>query len=210
VAKGGQVETVSVLLAQRAIERADVAVLVLDATAGPTDQDAAIAGRAADAGCGLIIAANKWDLMKQQGPDTAKTFDEKVRDQLKFVDYAPVLHISALTGERTPKLLETIDKVASARRLRVPTPELNRYIAAITAEHPPVSPGRRNVRVLFAAQTGIQPPAFVLFTNVATRLHFSYERYLQNRLRDAFGFVGTPLRITVRRRSRERTTGRTR
>lgn len=204
VHKGGQVEAVSVLLAKRAIERADVVVLVLDAPAGPTDQDAAIAGSAHEAGRGIIIVANKWDLMKQQGPDTSKEFDEKVRYQLKFADYAPILHISALTGERTPKLLEAIDRVAAARRVRIPTPELNRFIGEITAQHAPVSPGRRNVRVLFAAQTGVAPPMFVLFTNVATKLHFSYERFLENRLREEFGFVGTPLKIAVRKRSRER------
>jgi GTP-binding protein len=197
------VEAVSVMLARRAIERSDVVVLVIDATQGPTDQDAAIAGSAHEAGRGIVIVANKWDLMKQQGADTAKEFDEKVRFSLKFADYAPILHISALTGERTPKLLETIDKVAASRRIRVPTPELNRFIGQITSEHAPVSPGRRNVRVLFAAQTGVAPPTFVLFTNVATSLHFSYERYLDNRLRERFGFVGTPLKLTVRKRARE-------
>jgi GTP-binding protein len=203
VAKGGQVEAVSVLLARRAIERADVVVLVIDATVGPTDQDAAIAGSAHEGGHGIVIVANKWDLMKQQGPDAAKQFDEKVRDALKFADYAPIIHISALTGERTPKLLEAIDSVAASRRVRVPTPELNRFIGEITAEHAPVSSGRRNVRVLFAAQTGVAPPTFVLFTNVATSLHFSYERYLDNRLRERFGFVGTPLKLLVRKRARE-------
>jgi GTP-binding protein len=207
VHKSGQVESVSVLLAKRAIERADVAVLVLDANAGPTDQDAAIAGIADDAGRGIVIVANKWDLMKHHGTHGSKEFDEKVRFQLKFAEYAPILHISALTGERLPKLLEAVDKVAAARRRRVPTPELNRFIGEITMQHPPVSPGRRNVRVLFAAQTGVAPPNFVLFTNVATKLHFSYERFLENRIRDKFGFAGTPLRITVRKRSRE-TSGR--
>lgn len=204
VARSGQVEEVSVLLARRAVERADVVVLVLDAVEGPTDQDGAIAGAAHQAGRGIVIVANKWDLMKSQGPGTAKEFDDQLRFHLKFLDYAPILHISAKTGERTPKLLETIDKVAAARRVRVPTPELNRFIGAVTASHPPVSPGHRNVRVLFAAQTGVAPPTFVLFTNVATKFHFSYERFLDNKLRDAYGFIGTPLKITVRKRSRER------
>ena len=210
VAQSGQVEAVSVLLARRAIERADVVVLVLDSTAGPTDQDAAIAGDAHNAGRGIIIAANKWDLMKDQGPDAAKEFDERVRYQLKFLDYAPILHISAKSGERTPKLLETIDKVSTARRIRVPTPELNRFIEHVTAAHRPVSPGHRSVRVLYAAQTGVAPPTFVLFTNVATKLHFSYERFLDNRLREAYGFVGTPLKIMVRKRSRGRADARKR
>jgi GTP-binding protein len=201
VARGGQVETLSVMLARRAIERADIVVLVIDAEQGPADQDGAIAGAAVDAGRGVVIAANKWDLMKGQGQDGAKHFDENLRHQLKFLDFAPILHISAKTGERAPKLLETIDKVAAARRIRVPTGELNRFVEAITTAHPPVSPGRRNVRVLYAAQTGVAPPSFVFFTNVATKLHFSYERFLENRLREEYGFFGTPIKITVRRRS---------
>jgi GTPase len=210
VAKAGQIEAVSVLLARRAIERADVVVLVVDATAGATDQDAAIAGDADKAGRGVIIAANKWDLMKEQGPDAYKAFDEQIRRQLKFLDYAPILHISAKSGERTPKLLEAIDKIAVARRQRVPTPELNRFIDQVTSAHRPVSPGHRNVRILYAAQTGIAPPMFVLFTNVATKLHFSYERFLENRLRDSYGFVGTPIRIAVRKRGRSRSETRSR
>jgi GTP-binding protein len=204
VAKGGQVEEVSVLLARRAIERADVVILVIDSPAGATDQDAAIAGAADKAGRGVIIAANKWDLMKSQGPDAYKTFDDQVRQQLKFLDYAPIAHVSAKSGERTTKLLELVDAVAAARRIRVPTPALNRFVDVVTSQHPPVSPGHRNVRVLYTAQTGVSPPTFVMFTNVATKFHFSYERFLENRLRDTYGFIGTPIRLTVRKRSRGR------
>ena len=195
-----QVESVSVLLAKRAIERADVVVLVLDATVGPTDQDGAIAGAAKEAGRGIIIAANKWDLMKDQGPDTAKIFDEKVRYHLKFLDYAPILHISAVTGERTPKLLEVVERVATAARTRVPTGELNRFIEKVTTALPPVTAGNRNVRVMYAAQASVAPPTFVLFTNSLTRLHFSYERFLENRLRETYGFFGNPIRIQIRAR----------
>jgi GTP-binding protein len=205
VARSGQVESVSVLLARRSIETADIVVLVVDATQGATDQDAAIAGEADKAGRGVIVVANKWDLMKDRGPDYAKTFDEQLRRQLKFLDYAPVLHISAMTGERTPKLLEAIDRVAASRTTRVKTPELNRFIKEITAAHPPASPGKRHVRVLYATQTTVAPPTFVLFTNVATELHFSYQRFLVNKLRDEYGFQGTPIRLQVRRR--ERSTG---
>ena len=200
VARSGQVELVSVLVARRAIERADVAVLVLDATEGATDQDAAIAGEAERAGCGVIIAANKWDLMKGRGADFSKQFDEEARRGLKFLEYAPILHLSALTGERTPKLLEMIDRVGEARRQRVSTGELNRFLAAVTAAHPPPSPGRTEVRILYATQSGVAPPSFVFFTNVVTKFHFSYQRFLVNRLREAFGFMGTPIRLTVRRR----------
>jgi len=201
VSRSGQVESLSVMIARRAIEHADVVVLLIDATAGATDQDAAIAGEAAKAGCGVIIAANKWDLMKDRGPDFSKGFDELVRRQLKFLDWAPVMHISAASGERTPRLLQTIDRVAESRRKRVGTGELNRFVTQVSAEHPPASPGRREVRIMYAAQTAVAPPTFVFFTNVATSFHFSYERFLQNRLRDEFGFLGTPIRIHVRRRA---------
>jgi GTPase len=200
VARSGQVESVSVLLAQRSIEAADIVVLVVDASVGATDQDAAIAGAADRAGRGVIVAANKWDLMKDRGSEYVKEFDEQLRRQLKFLDYAPVLHISAATGERTPRLLETIDRVAAARRKRVRTPELNRLVEKISHEHPPASPGRKHVRILYATQTGVAPPTFVFFTNVATSFHFSYTRYLDNRLRDEFGFEGTPIRMHVRAR----------
>ena len=202
VARSGQLESVSVIVARRAIEQADVAVLVIDSTEGATDQDAAIAGEADKAGCGIIIAANKWDLMKGRGADFSKEFDEKLRRQVKFLEYAPVLHISAATGERTARVLETIDRVADARARRIPTSELNRFVAAVTAVHPPTSPGRREVRILYAAQTGVAPPTFVFFTNVATEFHFSYERFLVNRLRESFGLMGTPVRMHVRRREK--------
>lgn len=202
VAKSGQMESVSVLVARRAIERADVALLVIDSLEGATDQDGAIAGEVEAAGCGVIIVANKWDLMKGRGADFSKEFDDKLRFQLKFLDYAPLLHISALTGERAPKLLGMIDRVAAARATRIPTGELNRFIQAITATHPPVSPGKREVRILYSAQTAVNPPTFVMFTNVATKFHFSYERFIVNRLRESFGLVGTPVRIHVRKRQK--------
>lgn len=202
VARSGQVEAVSVLVARRAIEQADVAVLLVDAVEGATDQDATIAGEAEKTGCGVIIAANKWDLMKGRGPEFSKSFDDKLRQQIKFLDYAHILHISARTGERTPKLLEAIDRVADARMRRIPTSELNRFVQAVTAVHPPASPGRKEVRILYAAQIGVQPPEFVFFTNVATTFHFSYERFLKNKLRESFGLEGTPIRIQVRRRNR--------
>jgi GTP-binding protein len=200
VARSGQLESLSVIVARRAIEKADVAVLVIDSNDGATDQDATIAGEAEKAGCGIVIVANKWDLMKGRGHDFSKGFDDKLRQQTKFLDYAPILHISALTGERAPKVLETIDRVAEARMKRVPTAELNRFMQTITSEHPPVSPGRRRVRILYATQRGVAPPAFVLFTNVATEFHFSYQRYLVNRLREEFALVGTPIRLQIRRR----------
>jgi GTP-binding protein len=202
VARAGQVEAVSVVLARRAIESADIVVLVVDAAVGPTDQDAAIAGDADKAGRGIIIAANKWDLTKERGPGFVKEFDDALRRQMKFLDYAPVLHISALTGERTPRLLEVIDRVAAARSARVKTPELNSFMRKVTAAQPPPSRNGKAVRVLYAAQTGVAPPTFVLFTNAVTSFHFSYERYLVNQIRERFGFLGTPIRLHVRQRRR--------
>ena len=203
VARGGQVETVGVMLASRAIESADVVVLVVDASVGVTDQDASIAGEADKAGRGIIIAANKWDLMKDRDSEFVKEFDENLRRQLRFLDFAPVLHISAATGERTPKLLEMIDRVAASRTKRVKTAEFNVFVKKITEATPPASPGRSHVRVLYAAQTAVAPPTFVFFTNVATTFHFSYERFLVNRIREEFGFLGSPIRVHVRKRNRE-------
>jgi GTPase len=203
VARSGQLESLSVILARRAIQQADVAVLLIDASIGPADQDGAIAGEAEAAGCGIVIAANKWDLMKSRGPDFYKKFDDELRRQLKFLEYAPILHISATTGERAVKVLEMVDRVAAARSRRVPTGELNRFVQQITAEHPPKSPGKRAVRVLYAAQTGTEPPEFVFFTNIATEFHFSYQRYLVNRLREQFDLEGTPIRLHVRRREKK-------
>jgi GTP-binding protein len=207
VAGSSQVEQVSVLLSRRAIEGSDMVVIVIDAPAGATDQDAAIAGEADRLGRGVIIVANKWDLMKGHGPDFSKVFDDRVRRQLKFLDYATILHLSALTGERTPKLLEAIDKVAASRRQRIKTPALNKLVERISAEHPPASPGRRHVRILYAAQVSVAPPTFVFFTNVATSFHFSYTRYLENKLREEFGFEGTPIRIQVRARREGKAAG---
>jgi GTP-binding protein len=208
VARSGEIETVSVMLARRAIARADVAVLLIDAVEGPTDQDATVAGEAERTGCGVILAVNKWDLVTDRSNEAVKRFDDHVKQTLKFLDYAPILHISARTGDRTPKLLETIDRVAKARLKRVPTGELNRFVEAVTQTHAPVSPGKKNVRVLYAAQTGVAPPTFVFFTNVATTFHFSYTRFLANRLRESFGFDGTPIRLEVRARRRKEADGK--
>jgi len=204
VARGGQVESLSVLLARRAIEDADVVVMVIDAAGGGADQDATIAGEAEKAGCGVILVANKWDLMKGRGENFSVAFDDTLRQHIKFLEYAPILHISAETGERLPKLLEAIDRVAQARQRRVTTGALNKFVSEVTAANPPVSPGHRHVRIMYAAQTGVAPPSFVFFTNVATTFHFSYQRFLVNKLREKFGFEGTPIRLHIRKRGAER------
>jgi GTPase len=207
VSSGGKVEMVSVALAKEAIADADVVALVIDAKTGAADQDAAIGGEADRAGRGIVIIANKWDLVKTEDHTFVQRFDENLRHGMRFLDYAPILHISALTGERTTKVLETIDKAAAARRMRVPTPALNKFIESVTAANPPVSPGRKHVRIMYAAQIGVAPPSFVFFTNVATTFHFSYERFLINQLREKFGFLGSPIRIQVRRRDRNTNVG---
>ena len=203
VASGGLVEVVSVAGAKAAIGDADVVALVIDASTGATEQDAAIGGQADRAGRGVVIIANKWDLVKDRGPKYSQVFDEETRHRMRFLDYAPILHISAKTGERAPKILETIDKIGETRRLRIPTPKLNKFLEEVTAANPPISPGRRHVRIMYAAQIGVAPPSFVFFTNVATTFHFSYERFLLNQLREKFGFVGTPIRLQVRRRAKK-------
>ena len=202
VSRGGTVEMVSVAGAKRAIGDADVVVLVVDASTGAAEQDAAIGGEADRAGRGVVIVANKWDLVKDRGPKYSQVFDEETRHRMRFLDYAPILHVSAMTGERAPKIIETIDRIGEARRKKIPTPALNKFIASVTAANPPVSPGRKHVRILYAAQIGVAPPSFVLFSNVATEFHFSYERFLVNQIREQFGLVGTPIRIQVRRRKK--------
>jgi GTP-binding protein len=199
---GGAVELVSVAGAKKSIVDADVIALVIDAEEGATDQDAAIGGEADRAGRGVVIVANKWDKVKSSDTGFVKKFDDDLRHKMRFLDYAPILHVSALTGERAPKVLETIDKIAAIRRKRIPTPALNKFVTQITAANPPISPGNRHVRILYAAQIGAAPPSFVFFTNVATTFHFSYERFLVNQLREHFGFAGTPIRIQVRRRAK--------
>ncbi|HEY1913336.1 MAG TPA: ribosome biogenesis GTPase Der [Vicinamibacterales bacterium] len=207
VSGGGKVEMVSVALAKESIADADVVALVIDASTGAADQDAAIGGEADRAGRGVVIVVNKWDLVKTADKDFVTVFDDKLRHGMRFLDYAPILHISARTGERVTKVLETMDKVAAARRMRVPTPALNKFIEGIIAANPPVSPGRKHVRIMYAAQIGVAPPSFVFFTNVATTFHFSYERFLINQLREKFGFIGSPIRIQVRRRDRNTNVG---
>jgi GTP-binding protein len=199
---GGKVEMVSVAGSRKAIVEADVVALMIDSEEGATDQDAAIGGEADRAGRGIVIVANKWDLVRSSDSSFVKAFDDALRRKMRFLDYAPIIHISALTGERAHKVLETIDRIADTRRKRIPTPALNKFIEQITAANPPISPGRRHVRILYAAQTGVAPPSFVFFTNVATTFHFSYERFLKNQLREHFGFLGTPIRLQVRRRAK--------
>ncbi len=204
VAGGPAAERFSSLRALKAISRADVAVLVLDAQDGLTAQDAHVAGYVVEEGKGLVVAVNKWDLVAEK---TGRTFDEfagRIRAQAPFLDFAPLVSISALTGQRVGRVLEAAVDIAAERRRRVPTGELNRTVAEATfRQSPPMVKGRRP-KILFATQASVAPPTFVFFARDAASVHFSYRRYLENELRRSFGFDGTPLRLVFRERSKVR------
>lgn len=194
------VDHVSVVQAQRAIERADVGLVVLDAESGLRDMDATIAGKVLDAGAGVVVVVNKWDTARERGL-TKGGFEQDVRDHLKFLSWAPVVFVSAATGRSLDRVLETAGKVEDARRSRVTTGQLNRLLAQATQAHGPrAERGNRPVRILFGSQIGTAPPTFALSLNQPVDLHFSYKRYLENRIRRAFGFEGTPLRLKTRHR----------
>jgi GTP-binding protein len=193
------VDHVSVVQARRAIERADVGVVILDAESGLREMDATIAGRAVEAGLGLVLAVNKWDTARGRGL-TQRTFEREIRDRLKFAPWAPVVFVSATRGRGLDRLLATVDDVARMRRFRVTTGELNRLLARAAEAHTPKPDRGRSVRILFGSQIGIAPPTFALSLNQPVDLHFSYRRYLENRIREVFGFEGTPLRLKIRHR----------
>ena len=182
-----------------AVERADVAVLVIDATEGVTEQDAKIAGIAHERGKGMIIAVNKWDALEKDDK-TIYRFTEKVRSILSFMPYAEIIFISAKTGQRLPKLFDTIDAVIENHALRVGTGVLNEIMSeAVAMQQPPSDKGKR-LRLYYITQVSVKPPSFVIFVNDRELMHFSYTRYIENRIREAFGFRGTPLKFIIRDR----------
>lgn len=193
------VERYSVLRAMKSLGRADVALVLFDASTGITEQDERIVGLAHEAGTGIIIILNKWDLVEEK--ETAyKEFMADVQHRLKYADYAPALTISARTRQRVTKVFEEIDRVMEERKKRVPTAALNRAFDRLVAGHePPLYRGKR-VKYYYATQAGIKPPTFIVFTNYPRGVHFSYIRYIENNLRKAFGFHGTPVRIFVKGR----------
>jgi GTP-binding protein len=215
VASGPNAERYSTLRALKAIGRADVAVLVIDAVEGLTAQDAHVAGYVVEEGRGLVVAVNKWDLVAEKTDKTFDQYAEWIRSEVPFLDFAPIVSISAKTGQRVAKVLELAVDIWGERRKRVSTGELNRLVSsAVDRQGPPIVKGRRP-KIFYATQAGIAPPTFVFFANDAAAVHFSYRRYLENRLRDAFGFDGTPIRLVFRDRSavrlprRKRAGGRT-
>ena len=194
-----RIEKFSVLRAVMAIERADVCLIMIDATEGVTDQDTKVAGLAHEAGKACIIVVNKWDLVEKDG----KTMDkmrEEVRRDLAYMTYAPLLFISAVTGQRVPRLFELVQYVWEQASMRITTGMLNSLLADATARVQPPSDMGRRLKVYYMTQTGIRPPHFVCFCNEAKLFHFSYQRYIENQIRNTFGLEGTPVRMTIRQK----------
>ncbi|MCR5678377.1 MAG: ribosome biogenesis GTPase Der [Agathobacter sp.] len=197
-----EIERFSIIRAVTAVERADVVLLVIDATEGVTEQDAKIAGIAHERGKGIIICVNKWDAVEKNN-DSVKEYTQKIRQILSFMPYAEILFISALTGQRLPKIFETMDAVIENNSMRVGTGVLNEIVAeAVAMQQPPTDKGKR-LKIYYITQVAVKPPTFVIFVNDKNLMHFSYTRYLENRIRDTFGFAGTSLKFIVRERKDE-------
>lgn len=193
------IERYSIIRTVAAIERSDVVILMIDATEGVSEQDAKIAGIAHDRGRGLIIAVNKWDAIEKDN-HTVKEYTKKVRDILSFVPYAEIIFISALTGQRTKKIFDLLEAVIENHAMRIQTGVLNEILMeAVALQQPPSDKGKR-LKLFYMTQVSTKPPTFVLFVNKKELMHFSYQRYIENRIRDTFGFMGTPIRIFIRER----------
>jgi GTP-binding protein len=203
VASAAAAERYSALRALRALSRADVAILLIDAMEGLTAQDAHIAGYVVEEGKGLVIAVNKWDVVEEKTDRTFDRYVEWIRREAPFLDFAPVVSISALTGQRADRVLELAVDVWGERRRRIPTGELNRLVAEAVARQVPPTVRNHRPKILYATQAAVAPPTFVFFAKDADDVHFSYRRYLENQLRDAYGFIGTPLRLAFRERRRD-------
>lgn len=196
------VERYSVMRAMRAIERADVVLLLIDATQGVTAQDTHVAGYILEEFKSVVVVVNKWDLIEKDTL-TMVQYERQVRAALNFMDYVPVIFISALTGQRVNKVLDLALQVYAERFKRVPTGELNQLVADLTTRHAPPSEGRRVLRFRYATQAEVDPPTFVFFVNHPDMVHFSYQRYIENNLRERYGFLGTPIRLRFRTSERE-------
>ena len=194
-----ELERFMIIRTVSAVERADVVILVIDAQEGVTEQDAKIAGIAHDRGKGIIIAVNKWDAIEKDDK-TIYRFSEKVRNILSFMTYAEIVFISAKTGQRLNKLFETIDMVIENQSLRIATGVVNEIVTeAVALQQPPSDKGKR-LKIFYTTQVGVKPPTFVVFVNDKELMHFSYTRYIENQIRDTFGFKGTPLHFIIRER----------
>ncbi|MBO5244467.1 MAG: ribosome biogenesis GTPase Der [Selenomonadales bacterium] len=196
------VERYSVMRSLRAVDRSDVVLMVIDATSGVTEQDKKIAGYAHEAGKAVVIVVNKWDLVEKDDKTTLR-FTEDIRKELIFMQYAPVVFTSALTKQRVHRLTELIKYVAEQHTMRVQTSVLNEVITDAVDINPPPSVKGRRLKIFFATQPDVKPPTFILFVNDPEIMHFSYLRFIENRLRESFGFEGTPLKLIVRGRKEE-------
>ena len=197
------IERYSIIRAVAAVERADVVLIVIDATEGVTEQDAKIAGIAHDRGKGIIIVVNKWDAIEKDN-DTVKNHTQDIRDILSFMPYAEILFVSAKSGQRLHKIFETIDVVIENNSMRVATGVLNEIVAeAVAMQQTPTDKGKR-LKIYYVTQVSVKPPTFVIFVNDKNLMHFSYTRYLENRIRETFGFKGTALRFIARERKEEK------
>lgn len=192
-------ERYSVIRALRAVDRCDVVLVVLDATTGATEQDKRITGYAQEAGKAIIVVLNKWDLVEKDHK-TMDQFTKTIRQELGFVQYAPLIFISALTGQRVPKVIELVDYVAEHHATRISTPDLNNLIKEAVQQNPPPVDKTRKLKILYVTQGGVKPPKFIFFVNDPELMHFSYSRYLENQIRAAYGFEGTPIRFVLRKR----------
>jgi GTP-binding protein len=201
VASGPAAERYSTMRALTALSRADVAILVVDAVEGLTAQDAHVAGYAIEEGKGLVLAVNKWDLVAEKTDRTFDQYVEWIRNEVPFLEFAPIVSISAKTGQRVGRVLELAIDIWAERRRRVPTGELNRILTTATERTPPPMVRGRRPKLFYATQAAIAPPTFVFFASDAAAVHFSYRRYLENRLRETFGFHGTPIRLVFRDRA---------
>lgn len=198
-----EIERFSIIRAVAAVERCDVAIIMIDATEGVTEQDAKIAGIAHDRGKGVIIAVNKWDAIEKDN-NTVKEHTQDIRDVLSFMPYAEILFISAKSGQRLHKIFETIDIVIENNSMRVATGVLNEIVAeAVAMQQPPTDKGKR-LKIYYVTQVSVKPPTFVVFVNDKNLMHFSYTRYLENRIRDTFGFKGTALKFITRERKEDK------
>jgi len=197
---GRSLERYSVSRALAAVRRADVALILLDGLEGVTSQDAKIGGEAEEAGCGTILVVNKWDCRAGER-DAEAAYRDAVHEGFKYLAYAPITFVSALTGFRVMDLFQLIDVVAAARERRIPTPELNAALHEAVERRPPPADRGRPVHIRYATQVGVKPPAFLCFATATGDLHFSYLRYLENCLRQRFDFRGSPIRLVVRGRA---------
>lgn len=194
------IEKFSIMRTLLAIERSDVCLIMIDATEGVTDQDTKIAGEAHEAGKGVIIVVNKWDAVEKE-TGTLEQYKQEIYQKLKYLSYAPIIFISAKTGQRVNKLFELINYVAEQNNMRISTSVLNQVInEAIAIVQPPTDKGKR-LKIFYGTQAGTKPPTFVIFVNNKELFHFSYERYLVNQIRKEFGLEGTPVRVIVREKS---------